>query len=197
MEKYLAIIRDKAGLLESRISQLIDYVKLDTADWRRSRERIPLARLPQRGRDGVPHGGGGAGIRFRLLHRHRTRTPRVFMDGDLVYRALENLVQNAFRYAEPSLTHRLPAPPRTTARSPCGSSTGETQSLAEDLPFIFEPFFRGTRARREGGFGLGLSVVKSVVSSHGWGIAAASSDGETSFTVTIPPGRSRGSTAPE
>ena len=66
----------------------------------------------------------------------------------------------------------------------------------EDLPFIFEPFFRGTRARREGGFGLGLSVVKSVVTSHGWSIVAESHDGTTSFTIEITPAGAPESVSP-
>ncbi|MFA6505686.1 MAG: HAMP domain-containing sensor histidine kinase, partial [Treponemataceae bacterium] len=56
-----------------------------------------------------------------------------------------------------------------------------------DLPRIFDPFFRGTSSRREQGMGLGLSVVKGVVDSHGWDIAVKSKKGEGSvFTITIP-----------
>jgi signal transduction histidine kinase len=56
----------------------------------------------------------------------------------------------------------------------------------KDLPFVFEPFYRGSRARTGTGFGLGLSVVKSVVSSHGWDVTVRSGGGETCFTVAIP-----------
>jgi signal transduction histidine kinase len=190
LEKYLAIIRDKAGLLGSRISQLIDYVKLDTADWRRSRESIPLAAFLNEAMtvfhtEAEVRGFGfdssvniGAGI-------------TVSMDGDLVYRALENLVQNAFRYGEASSTISFRAAAEDSLIILQITNRGKAIP-PEDLPFIFEPFFRGTRARREGGFGLGLSVVKSVVTSHGWKIAAASNDGETSFIIAIPRDNSPG-----
>jgi signal transduction histidine kinase len=51
---------------------------------------------------------------------------------------------------------------------------------------------RGSPSRREEGMGLGLSIVKWVVLSHGWSIAVTSEQnsnhnaGETCFTITIP-----------
>jgi signal transduction histidine kinase len=187
LQKYLSIIRDKAGLLESRISQLIDYVKLDTADWRRSRESIPLAVFLNEAITVFRTEAEARGFGFDSSIDLDPDTT-VVMDGDLVYRALENLMQNAFRYGEPSSTIAFRAIAEGGGRITLQITNRGKVIPPEDLPFIFEPFFRGTRARREGGFGLGLSVVKSVVSSHGWSIAAASHDGETSFTVAIPPG---------
>ena len=146
LEKYLAIIRDKAGLLGSRIGQLIDYVKLDTADWRRSRERIAIASFLDE-----------AVTVFRLEAEARGfgfdssidigRDTRVFMDGDLVTRALENLVHNAFRYGEP------PSPIAFHAAEDHGRITirivNQGKAIpAADLPFIFEPFFRGIPGAR-------------------------------------------------
>ena len=184
LDKYLAIIRDKAGLLESRIGQLIDYVKLDTADWRRSRDSIALGGFLNEAVTVFRTEAEARGFGFDAAVRVPPAVS-LMMDGDLVYRALENLVQNAFRYGEPESTIRFRAETADGATTLRISNRGPGIP-AEDLPFIFEPFFRGTRARREGGFGLGLSVVKFVVTSHGWDIAAESGNGETSFTLTIP-----------
>ncbi|HOY64840.1 MAG TPA: sensor histidine kinase, partial [bacterium] len=58
---------------------------------------------------------------------------------------------------------------------------------AEDLPRIFDLFYRGTASRREEGMGMGLAVVKTVADSHGWEIRAASEPGKGSvFTIEIP-----------
>lgn len=185
MRKYLAIIRDKTGLLESRISQLIDYVKLETDEWKRSRETVQLAPFLQEAMT-VFRTEAGARGRIFDFSIEISRRAAVSMDPDLVSRALENLVQNAFLYAEPGTALRF------VAADEGGSIVlriVNRGSIAEaDLPFIFEPFYRGTRARREGGFGLGLSVVKWVASSHGWALTAHSSGGETAFTITIPSG---------
>jgi signal transduction histidine kinase len=57
----------------------------------------------------------------------------------------------------------------------------------KDMPYIFDPFYRGSNSRREDGRGFGLSVVKSVADSFGWTVAVESEEGRGSvFTVTIP-----------
>ena len=57
----------------------------------------------------------------------------------------------------------------------------------EDLPHIFERFFRGDRSRQRGGFGLGLSIALAVAKSHGGDIRVEDSTPQGStFLVTLP-----------
>ncbi|MFC1671589.1 4Fe-4S dicluster domain-containing protein [Planctomycetota bacterium] len=68
----------------------------------------------------------------------------------------------------------------------------------EELAHLFEPFYRGTRAgvKRTGGSGLGLAVVKRIVSAHGGTISAHSRPGQgATFTVRLPMARDTHSTA--
>ena len=58
-----------------------------------------------------------------------------------------------------------------------------------ELPLLFEPFYRvdKSRSRQTGGFGLGLSLCKTIIESHGGKIKVESSIGEgTTFFLTIP-----------
>jgi two-component system sensor histidine kinase ResE len=61
---------------------------------------------------------------------------------------------------------------------------------AEELPYIFDRFWRGDRSRtRSGsaGSGLGLAIAKGLVQAHGGRIRADSRPGEgTSFTIDLP-----------
>lgn len=57
----------------------------------------------------------------------------------------------------------------------------------EDLPHIFERFYRAdrSRARESGGYGLGLAIAKSLTEGMGGSLRAESGDGRTKFTVVI------------
>ncbi len=184
LEKYLAVIRDKTGLLEGRISQLIDFVKLETSEWKRSRQDVALAPFLDEAATVFATEAEARGFGFeRAIEIGKDL--RVSMDADLVYRALENLVGNSFRYAAQGSAIRFEA--ARDERQALIRITNRGEGIADrDLPFVFEPFYRGSRARTGTGFGLGLSVVKSVVSSHGWDVTVSSREGETCFTIAIP-----------
>jgi signal transduction histidine kinase len=56
----------------------------------------------------------------------------------------------------------------------------------EDMPFIFDRFFKGDKAHTAGnGTGLGLAIVKKIIEQHGQAITAVSFGRETEFTFTL------------
>jgi two-component system sensor histidine kinase ResE len=61
---------------------------------------------------------------------------------------------------------------------------------AEDLPFIFERFYKADKARTRGtstGTGLGLAIVKNIIESHHGSVHVQSIVGKgTTFTITLP-----------
>jgi len=125
-----------------------------------------------------------------VLEVHEPLTP-VLVDPVTFRRVLDNLLENAHKYSsEPD------APITLGARSEPGHTLFEiadrgTGIAAEDLPHVFEPFFRAERSRTRGagGVGLGLTLAKRIVEAHGGRIAIASSVGSgTVVTVTLPRG---------
>jgi signal transduction histidine kinase len=112
----------------------------------------------------------------------------VMMDTQSIGRVLNNLISNALRHT--------PAQGRVSVwvrRSAQGvevtvSDTGEG-IRAEDIPHIFERFYRGekSRSRATGGAGLGLAIARGIVQAHGGNIQVESEPGKgTQFTFSIP-----------
>jgi two-component system phosphate regulon sensor histidine kinase PhoR len=84
----------------------------------------------------------------------------------------ENLAQNAIRYAGPGATVTLGAEAGVLRVSDDGRGVEE-----EELPRLFERFYRSDRARASRGTGLGLAIVKHVVVSAGGQVEASGGPG--------------------
>ena len=84
----------------------------------------------------------------------------------------ENLVENAIRYAGPGATVTITARDRLLEVADDGRGVEE-----DDLPRLFERFYRSDRARASRGTGLGLAIVKHVVVSAGGQVDAAGGPG--------------------
>ncbi len=114
--------------------------------------------------------------------------PPVDGDSDRLAQVVTNLIDNALRYT--------PTGGRVTVHVDRGdgrvlvkvSDTGPGIA-PEDIPFLFERFWRGDRSRNRhsGGSGLGLAIVKQLVALHGGDVAVESQVGQGStFTVSLP-----------
>jgi two-component system, OmpR family, sensor histidine kinase MprB len=97
-------------------------------------------------------------------------------------RAVNNLIDNAVKYSPPGLTVEV----RLEGQELTVRDHGQGIS-AEDLPHIFDRFYRGAEARGRSGSGLGLAIVRQVVEQHGGSIAAeAAPGGGTLMRVRLP-----------
>ncbi len=115
---------------------------------------------------------------------------QVYMDGPRVGRVLNNLVSNALRHTPEGGRVELNASRQGEFARVEVLDTG-TGIAAEDLPNIFDQFYRGekSRSRLTGGAGLGLAIAKGIVEAHGGRIGAESTPGEvTRFYFTLPVG---------
>ncbi len=90
---------------------------------------------------------------------------------------LENLLANAIRYAGPGSTCLVEVSGPSSGPLLVVSDDGKGVD-ANDLPRLFERFYRGDQARTSRGTGLGLAIVKHVVTSAGGEIEATSEPGQ-------------------
>jgi signal transduction histidine kinase len=113
--------------------------------------------------------------------------PPVLGDAATLRTLFENLLANALKYGGRAGRVRVVARSLegTIQVSVADSGPGIPQ---EEIGRIFEPFYRGRGAAgRAGGSGLGLSMVRRIVDSHGGSIAVESGAEGTVFRVTLPP----------
>ncbi|MCL2243384.1 MAG: HAMP domain-containing histidine kinase [Treponema sp.] len=194
------IITAKTDQLENMINDLINYVRMETGEWRTKLEHISLSvflhNLVKILKNDVEL------LQHTLIHEiNLPENIFIQMDEKIAFRAFENLIHNAVRYTPNGSVIRLigafkEGNLRSSQADP-DDVYDKTIELtvsdngpgleSEDLPHIFEMFYRGSSSRREQGMGLGLSVVKWVVDYHGWSISAVSEKGNgTNFIITIP-----------
>lgn len=112
----------------------------------------------------------------------------VHIDAQQIGRVLANLVSNALRHTLAGGTVEVRARPAGTGVLVEVRDTGEG-IRADDLPHVFERFYRGekSRSRATGGSGLGLAIAKAIVEAHGGQIGVESTPGEGArFFFTLP-----------
>lgn len=112
----------------------------------------------------------------------------LFADSDLLQQALKNLLDNACKYTPEGGTVKLKlfTQMRRISIQIIDSGIGIP---SEDLPHIFERFYRvdTTRTRSSGGFGLGLAIAQQIVQAHGGEIIVSSIVNQgTTFQVCLP-----------
>lgn len=134
--------------------------------------------------------------RLREAFRAKNIEVTILADGDLFVRGdriklrqlLVNLLDNAIKFSQPGSKIEL-----TSTREPGGVFMSVKDAgigiSEEDLPHIFERFYRGSASRKTGspGSGIGLSVARLIAEAHGGLISVQSELGKgSSFTLKLP-----------
>jgi signal transduction histidine kinase len=127
---------------------------------------------------------------IQLITEIAGNLPIVLLDADRITQVITNLIANALRYTPVGGTITLQAAFRpATHRLEIGVADTGSGIAPEDLPFIFDRFYRAdkSRTRVSGGSGLGLAIVKQLVEAHGGRVRVeCPAGGGTKFTLEIP-----------
>ena len=112
--------------------------------------------------------------------------PSVPADKDRVRQVIANLVHNAIKFTRPG--GRITITTRTLEESVTVDIADTGIGIPkEDLPHVFERFYKGDKARAGEGTGMGLAIAKHVVEAHGGNIWVQSEEGKGStFSFSLP-----------
>lgn len=183
------ILTDIAGQLGEFSSLIGDLVQLSRDDAPpRSPEQLDLADVVDRAVERARRRGPGLTFDVSLMPHPMLGDPAT------LERAVTNLLDNAVKFSPSDGTITVAMDGETVTVSDEGPGIAE-----EDLPHIFERFYRSDRSRNTPGTGLGLAIVAHTVTSYGgWIRASRAPGGGAMFTMSLPVEESSGdSPAPE
>jgi two-component system sensor histidine kinase MprB len=116
--------------------------------------------------------------------RFETSLEPVLVEGspERLARAVNNLLDNAAHHSPPGSTVEAIVDAEGLTVRDHGSGVDE-----QDLPYVFDRFFRGANTRGRQGSGLGLAIVRQVAAQHGGSVTAANAaDGGAIFRLRLP-----------
>ncbi|MEW5942075.1 MAG: ATP-binding protein, partial [Chloroflexota bacterium] len=184
IKRYLATAQRDVQSLSSLIDDLFQMAQLDAGGLQLNREPASLADLVSDTLESFSELASRQ--RVTLSGRVDPGADPLRIDTQRIGRVLNNLVGNALRHTpaggQVTLEARRSGPTVEVTVQDTGEGIRE-----EDLPRVFERFYRGekSRSRATGGAGLGLAIARGIVRAHGGDIRAENRDGAR-FVITLP-----------
>jgi two-component system phosphate regulon sensor histidine kinase PhoR len=183
-KRFLKRMDAEVDALTQMVEELLELSRIESGQAPLRLAPTPVAEVVVPPVDRLRPQAERAGLEFTVLLP--PGLPPVLADADRARLVLTNLVHNAVKFTPPG--GRI-----TVAARPAGDdvvfSVQDTGVgiPAEDLPRIFERFYKADRARSGGGTGLGLAIAKHIVQGHGGRLWAESVEGQGStFYFTLP-----------
>jgi two-component system phosphate regulon sensor histidine kinase PhoR len=184
--EFLATIEKHVDQLTNLVSDLLELSRLESREGLPRMTRVDVAATVGRAVDFMKPAAEKKRQELKLAVSGPL--PGVAGDPDYLERAVGNLIDNAIKYTPEGGGIRVSAAAKNgeVVLEVADSGIGIP---AEDVPRIFERFYRvdKSRSREMGGTGLGLSIVKHVVQVHGGSVDVESQSGKGStFRIRLP-----------
>jgi len=163
----------EAGELRELINDLVELARDGQASFHIEDVRLDLVaeRVAARAASRAP------GLRYELDFRPTL----VLGDPDALERAIGNLVDNALKWSPPDGRIRISAARCTVEVSDDGPGIS-----TDDLPYIFDRFYRSAQARALPGSGLGLAIVRRIADTHHGTVEAIPLQPGVKFRISVP-----------
>mgnify|MGYP002780394412 CR=1 FL=1 len=182
----IASLQEEAAVLERLIEDLRTLSVAESGELRLHPRRVDAAAFIQQVVEEFRPAFQQKGVRLSAV-AEATPVP-VSFDTERMRQVFGNLLSNALRHTPATGEVTVTAEPQRHGVLFRVTDTG-TGIAPEDLPYVFERFWRAdrSRSRQSGGTGLGLAIARQLVEAHGGEIRAESTPGiGTSFVITLP-----------
>jgi two-component system sensor histidine kinase ResE len=186
--EMIKIIYDESQRMGRLVSDLLDLARMESGHTTLVKETMPANPVFER----MTHKFSQVAKEKQVqLNFQSQLSDDVFisMDEDRIEQVLTNLVDNAIRHTPIGGSVTVSIEQELSYAKVQVSDTGEGIP-ADDLPFVFERFYKADKARtrtKKVGTGLGLAIAKNIVESHGGNIRVDSELGVgTTFTFYLP-----------
>ncbi|MFJ2499821.1 MULTISPECIES: ATP-binding protein [unclassified Streptomyces] len=151
-----------AGRVTRLIAELLDISRIDSGRLELRRQPVDLSAAVERHIQAFTASGQSPD---RFLVRTCQPLPAVWADPDKVDQVLGNLLENAVRHGEGTVTIEVAPAPASDEKGTAVTVSDEGPGIPEEsMGRVFTRFWRGSK---RGGTGLGLYIVKGIVEAHG------------------------------
>ena len=186
-EEYIRVAYDKAIRLQGLIEDLFSFTKTDSTELRLHLEEIDVVKLVEQLADECYPSLQDAGL--TLEFRKSADVMMIEADGELMARAVANLLTNGIKYGKDGKKLIIELY-RENENSDLYIRVINYGRLIpkKDIEHIFDKFYRveDSRSIETGGTGLGLAITKNIVNLHGGSINVKSDLYGTVFEIILP-----------
>ena len=183
-KKYLDITYKKSKRLQKLIEDLFGFTKLNYGKISMKVSKVDIVKLLSQMLEEFYPNFMEKNLAYELQSNVTAKV--ITADGNLLARLFDNLIGNAIKYGAEGKRILVKVMADTDEVQVSVTNYGYVIP-AEELPLIFDKFYRveQSRSTHTGGTGLGLAIVKNIVDMHGGTITVKSDLNGTVFTVTL------------
>ncbi|MDD6396558.1 MAG: HAMP domain-containing sensor histidine kinase [Firmicutes bacterium] len=189
--QYLRIVSAETKRLARLVRSMLDLSKIDSGEMKLNRQKFNLCETIFDTMLSFEHRIDEKHIEIQGLEELRPTT--VNGDADLIHQVVYNLMDNAVKFTNDGGYIRVSVSVKSKVASVsiCNSGIGVP---SDELPHIFERFYKTDKSRSfdKQGVGLGLFIVKTIISLHGGTIRAESAEGKYCNVIFTLPEASEG-----
>lgn len=186
-DHFLQVMDKEADRMARLITNLLQLTRFDDHHEVFNKERVTAKQLLNQLAERYALVAFRAGVQFIVDVKENST---VMVDHDRIDQVLDNIVSNALKYtSQRGIITAEADVDRLTMHSMITIKDSGAGIPKQDLPYIFDRFYRvdKARSRQFGGTGLGLAIAREIVRAHGGDVTADSEVGKgTTITIVLP-----------